>query len=269
MKRLATLGGVAAILNLALISPVFAAAPSNNSYAGRTVIASIPFSDTVDTTEATTGGNDGKMNTDECGAPATDASVWYELTAAADETLIIDVSASDYSAGIIVAVGNPVDGFSLVTCGPGAVVFFAGAGETYTILAFDDQLDGAGNGGTLEFLVDTAPPPPTVDVTVDPVAHFDSSTGSATVSGTVTCVGEAFDTFIEVDLRQRVGRLFITGSGFTGFSCDGTTQAWSVEVFPDNGLFKGGHSASVTFGIACGQLDCGVDFQEAIIKLRG
>jgi hypothetical protein len=267
VKRFAVLGGVAAILNLVFVTTALGAAPSNDGYAGRTVIGSLPFSDTVDTSMASTGGNDPKMNVEECGAPATDASVWYQHTAATDSALIVDVSASSYSAGVIVATGNPVAGFSFVTCGPGAVVFFAAAGETYTILAFDDQIDGGGNGGTLEITVDTAPPPPTLDITVDPVGQFNND-GSATVSGTVTCIGEAFDTFIEVDLRQRVGRLFISGFGSTSFSCDGTTQAWSVDVFADNGLFKGGRTASVTFGAACGALDCGADFEEATIKLR-
>jgi hypothetical protein len=266
VKRLAVIGGAAAILNLALISPALAAAPSNDTYAGRTIIGSVPFSDTVDTTEATVGALDANMNA-ECGAPATDASVWYQMTPASDTTLLVDVSASSYSAGVIVATGSTA-AFSVVTCGPDAVAFFAESGVRYTILAFDDQLDGAGNGGTLEITVDTAPPPPAVDITVDEVAHFNATTGSATVTGTVTCIGEAFDTFIEVDMRQRVGRLIISGFGGTGFSCDGTTQDWSVEVFPDNGLFKGGQTATVTFGVACGQLDCGVDVEVATIKLR-
>ena len=266
MKRLAIVGGIAAILNLAMISPALAAAPGNDTYAGRTVIGSLPFTESVDTTEATTDADDADINGD-CGAPATDASVWYELTAANDETLVVDVAASDYSAGVIIATGSPGT-FSLVSCGPGAVPFFATAGETYAILAFDDQEDGAGSGGTLEITVDTAPPPPTVDVTVDPVAHFDPSTGSATVTGTVTCSGDGFNNFIEVDLRQRVGRLFITGFGGTGFTCDGTTQEWAVEVFGDNGLFKGGHAASVTFAVACGALECGADEEDVTIRLR-
>lgn len=267
MKRLAIVGGVAAILNIAIITPVFAAAPSNDTYAGRTVIGSLPFTDSVDTTDARVGTHDAEMNSEECGAPATDASVWYQLTAPSDGTLLVDVSASSFSAGVIVATGAP-GSFSFVSCGPGAVPFFAEDGVRYIILAFDDQEDGFGNGGTLEITVDSAPPPPEVDLTVNPVASFDAKTGSATVRGTVTCIGNAFDTFIDVDMRQRVGRLLITGFGETGFSCDGTTQAWSVEVFPDNGLFKGGQAATVTFGIACGLIDCGADVEEATIKLR-
>ena len=102
MKRLAIVGGVAAILNIAIITPVFAAAPSNDTYAGRTVIGSLPFTDSIDTTDARVGTHDAEMNSQECGAPATDASVWYQLTAPSDGTLLVDVSASSFSAGVIV-----------------------------------------------------------------------------------------------------------------------------------------------------------------------
>jgi hypothetical protein len=60
----------------------------------------------------------------------------------------------------------------------------------------------------------------------------------------------------------------VTGFGSTDFLCDGTTQSWSVEVLPDNGLFKGGRAVAVTFAVACGAIDCGEDFEEQIVKLR-
>jgi hypothetical protein len=91
-------------------------------------------------------------------APATEASVWYELTLTSGATVLADVSGSSYSAGVAVATGSP-GSFTVVTCGPGAVQFYAAGGETYAILAFDDQM-GVGNGGTLSILVDEAPPPP-------------------------------------------------------------------------------------------------------------
>ncbi|HEY8179907.1 MAG TPA: DUF6299 family protein [Candidatus Limnocylindria bacterium] len=268
MKRLSILVGLAVILNLSLISPALAAPPANDTYASRTVIGSLPFSDSLDTTEATTDADDVEMNSAICGAPATDASVWYELTPAADGAVIVDVSASTYSAGVIVATGSP-GSFSFVTCGPNAVIFDALSTETYSILAFDDQLDGDGiSGGTLNITVDAAPPAPEVVLTVDPVGHFTKS-GSAIVSGTVTCTGTNVDfSFIDVQLQQRVGRLLINGFGSTDFPCDGDTHDWSVEVFADNGLFKGGHAATVIFAVACDPIFCGEAFQEVTIKLR-
>jgi hypothetical protein len=69
-------------------------------------------------------------------------------------------------------------------------------------------------------------------------------------------------TFIDVEVRQRVGRFTITGFGSTDFICDGTTQTWAVEVFGQTGQFRGGHAVSVTFAVACGEFSCGEDFEE-------
>jgi hypothetical protein len=250
---------------LAFAAPALAAAPANDTYAGGVAITTIPYSASLDTTEATTDADDAEWNA-QCGAPATDASVWYSLTPAADSGYVIDASQSSYSAGIAVMSGTP-GSFFLEACGPGAIGFFGAAGVTYFIAVFDDQLDGSGSGGTLELLVDTIPPPPTVDVTVDPVAQFHKD-GSATVTGTVTCSGDAIDTFLDVQLRQRVGRFVITGFGGSSFVCDGTTQSWSADVFADNGLFKGGKAANVTVAFACGAFDCGTDFEETTVRLR-
>jgi len=265
--RALTVVSLAAIGALAFATPVMAAAPSNDTFSGSISIAAIPFATTLDTTEATTDADDAEWN-GQCGAPATDASVWYSLTPAVDAGYVIDASQSDYSAGIAVMSGSP-GSFFVEACGPGAIGFAAASGVAYSIAVFDDQLDGSGSGGTLQLVVDTIPPPPTVDVTVDPVAHFDSRTGSATVTGTVTCSGDAFDTFVEVQLRQRVGRFIISGfGGSSGFTCDGTSQSWSAEIVADNGLFRGGKAANVTVAFACGPFECGTDFEETTVRLR-
>lgn len=256
---------LAAIGTLVFAAPAMAAAPSNDTYPGSIAITTIPFTASLDTTEATTDADDTAWNA-QCGAPFTDASVWYSLTPSADSGFIVDVSQSDYSAGIAVMSGAP-GSFVVEACGPGTIGFFGASGVTYSIVLFDDQLDGSGVGGNLELFVDLAPPPPTVDVTVDPVGQFHND-GSATVTGTVTCTGDAFDTFIEVQLRQRIGRFVISGFGGTSFVCDGTTQTWAADVIADNGLFKGGKAANVTVAFACGTFQCADDFEETTIKLR-
>lgn len=244
-----------------------AAPPGNDTYPSRTVVGSIPFTENLDTTEATTDADDDELNA-ECGAPATDASVWYELTPSTDTGIIVDVSESTYSAGALVATGSPGN-WTIVNCAPDAVGFFAVAGETYTILAIDDQFDGGGNGGTLTITIDVALPPPTIDVTVDPFGTFNTRTGSATVSGTVTCTGETEFAFLETELTQNVGRFTIRGFGFSEVTCDGATRPWSLEVAPENGKFAGGKAVNVTFAVACGDFDCGIDFEERVVHLRG
>lgn len=270
MKRFVVLISAVALWSLALATPALAAAPGNDAYAGRTVVAALPFTDSVNTAEATTDADDAEANPAECGAPATDASVWYEFTAAADSNVLVDVSASDYSAGIIVVSGSP-GSFVFQTCGPGALGFFASSGVAYAILAFDDQLDGAGVGGTLEISIDIAPPPPTVEITVNRTGTFNRVSGSATISGTLTCTGNADFSEVDVQLTQNVGRFSISGSG-TAFAappvCDGTAQPWSVEVFAFNGKFKGGRAVSVAFGFACNQFGCGFAEVDSVVKLR-
>jgi hypothetical protein len=59
---------------------VLAASPGNDSYAGRTLIDSVPFAQSVDTTEATSDVDDAEAIAG-CGAPTIEASVWYEIPA--------------------------------------------------------------------------------------------------------------------------------------------------------------------------------------------
>ena len=115
---------LALTLSLAGFSPALAAAPANDAFAGATLV-SIGFSEQLDTSEATTDADDTQLNTD-CGAPATDASVWYALQGT-DQGVVVDVSQSDYSAGVLVGVGSQ-GSLQILACGPGAVGFFAASG---------------------------------------------------------------------------------------------------------------------------------------------
>lgn len=258
---------VALVTLVGTSSPAFAAPPPNDTFPGRVAIGTIPFNVTQDTSEATTDADDVELNV--CGAPAMDASVWYEYTATADGGLVADVSASNYGAGVFVATGSP-GSFEVVACGPGATAWDTTAGETYSIIVIDDQLDGTGNGGTMELVVEVAPPAPSMDVTVNPRASF-TRDGNALLSGTVTCSSEAplEFAFVESELTQQVGRLKIVGFGGFEATCDGATRPWTMEVSGFNGTFRGGKAASVTFGVACGEFQCGVDFEEHVVQLSG
>jgi hypothetical protein len=266
MRTPVSIAAVAVVTAAGLLysgSTAWAAVPTNDSIAGATPISALPFTATLDTTQATTDADDASLNA-QCGAPATEASVWYSYTAPADGAVVIDVSQSSYSAGVIVASGTP-GSLSLDTCGPRAVVEFVTAGETVYIMAFDDT-PGSGNGGTLQISVDNAPPPPNLSVTVDPVGSFNAHTGAATIRGSVTCTGGDF-VFLETDLRQNVGRVTITGSGTTELPCDGTYR-WSIDVLGDNGRFAGGKAATVNVSFACGAVFCSQDFTTQTVTLK-
>jgi hypothetical protein len=245
-----------------------AAAPANDLFTAPVIVPGLPFNDTVDTTEATTDADDAQLNT-ICGAPATDASVWYSFTPTEDSIVVVDVSASSYSAGVLVGLGNQAE--DIVTCGPDTVGFFAAAGVTYHIMAIDDQDDGGGNGGILQISLNLVEAP-TVDITVNSSGQFNSKTGTATISGTYTCSN---GDFIDVS-----GSASQHGSGrnatilgyffFSGFgTCDGAPHDWSAEVFPQSGKFKGGKSLTVTFTFTCGLFQCADGYVEQTVQLRG
>jgi hypothetical protein len=266
-----TMGKLLVVVALALctvsVPAALAAAPSNDTFPNATT-ASIGFSEVLDTTEATTDADDAQLNTD-CGAPATDASVWYVLQGTGS-FVIVDVSASDYSAGVLVGVGTQGN-LAIVACGPGSVGFSAAAGTTYYVLAIDDQFDGGGNGGNLSISFNALPPPPTVDITVSRFGAVNPRTGVATISGTYTCTdGDLIDVLI--DARQDTGKKFVVlGSGefvATG-TCDGAAHDWSAQVVPQSGKFAGGKAMTVNLAFACGPFECTNGFAERTVVLRG
>jgi hypothetical protein len=249
------------------VPAAFAAAPGNDVFSGATGVSVLPFSDSVNTTEATTDANDAQLNTN-CGAPATDASVWYTVQGN-DSTVVVDVSQSDYSAGVLVGTGTE-GALDIVACGPQAVAFYAVAGTTYYILAIDDQQDGGLNGGTLNLSIYEIVAPTIDTFTVNRYGTVNTRTGVATISGTYSCSNADFmDVF--VDARQPVGRFLILGSGeFFDFStCDGAVHTWSAQVFPENGKFAGGKTMTVSFATSCGPLECAYGYAEQKVQLRG
>jgi len=252
---------------LGVFAPAALAAPPTNDTFANAMPVALGFSEVLDTTEATTDADDAQLN-ELCGAPATDASVWYVLDGA-DAGVVVDVSQSDYSAGVLVGTGSQ-GSLEIVACGPGTVGFVAAAGTTYYVLAIDDQSDGAGNGGSLSISFNEAPPPPTVDIAVNRFGNFNAHTGIATISGAYTCTnGDLIDVF--VDANQRVGRGSVFGSGFFSDSgtCDGAPHTWSAEVFPFNGRFAGGKTLTLTFAFSCGPFECAEGFVEQTVQLRG
>jgi hypothetical protein len=253
---------------LALSPPAaLAAAPGNDTFTGATPVA-IGFSEVLDTTEATTDADDAQLNS-TCGAPATDASVWYTFTAASDTAVVVDVSKSNYSAGVLVGMGTQ-GALVTVVCGPGSVGFIATAGTTYYVLAIDDQFDGGGNGGLLSISFNEAPPPPTVNITVNPLGRVNARTGIATISGTYTCTNGDF-LAVNGEARQSVGRFTVVGNFFffDSGTCDGAPRTWAADVFPQNGKFAGGKTLTVTFAFSSGPFQCAEGFVEQTVLLRG
>jgi hypothetical protein len=238
-----------------------AAAPSNDLPAGAIAITSVPTSIALDTTEAT-------VTTDNvgCGSDGTDqATVWYTLTLAQATRVAVDASASSYAVGINLFAGS-ASADNLVDCLEQTLVFDADAGTTYYLMFAD--IDGDANGGQLNFSLDVAPPPIEVDVTVDGTAKVNAKTGEALVGGTITCSTQTSDAFVDVELRQPVGRFTIHGFGGAQAECGPTPTQWWASITGENGKFSAGKATVVANAFACDAFGCGDASLTASVRLR-
>jgi hypothetical protein len=255
----------AALLLVPALATSASAAPAPNDTAGAaTVVTSLPSTITQDTTGATTDALDAALNAN-CGAPSTNASVWFSYTDPDGGGVLVDMSQSSYSGGFMVTRGDPAAG-DLVACGPTTVGFGTEPGQTYYVVAFSDT---ATNGGRLTVTFDEAPPPPEATVTVDPQATAYKD-GSARLTGTYSCTNaDDFASDVDGTLTQRVGRVKITGSFFVNpLQCDGATHPWEAIAYSENGLFRGGKGATVAFAWACGAFECAIGYAEQPVKLN-
>jgi hypothetical protein len=233
-----------------LVAGPASAAPPANDEAGGAI--AINFGDTAnqDTTEATTNAGDQALN-ENCGAPFTNASVWYTFTPTADQLVLIDTSQSSYEAGLMVFRGTPtVD--SLRSCGPVALGLNAKAGRTYTIMVFSDTEE---NGGSLALSVTKAPPAPRVHVSIAKrgVAFHG---GAARIHGSYRCAHAEDFGFVDALLKQRAGRLKITGEAGVGVRCNGKRHHWTAKVVSPVGTYARGKAVAKVKIFACGLLQC-------------
>jgi hypothetical protein len=232
--------------------------PANDAFAGATKISALPFSDTLDTREATTDAVDGEVET-TCGYFA-EATVWYAFTPSSDIAVTVDTSGSDYFAYVNILSGGP-GGFQCL--GGAGSSFLALAGQTYYFQVYD----GWTHGSTLRLTV-LGHPAPHATLTVDPTAKTNKQTGVATVTGTFTCSNLENGASVGVQLTQPVGRFLISGFATADVRpCDGLSHPWSVNV-PGNGKFGGG-PAHVDASIGgCNAYTCGGNSASLKIRLR-
>jgi hypothetical protein len=267
VKRLVRVASVTGAVTCVLAGAAWAAPPSNDTFSGAKVISSVPFSDTLDTTEATLDAADTSAFI-ACNAQqfTFGHSVWYAYTPSSDQSLRISTSGSTYTVAGAVLTGAP-GSFSAVPggCFLGSAAVTLTAGTTYYIGLSEF---GAGSGGTLQLSI-SEQVPPNLAVTVNRSGSF-SKAGTATVSGTASCSAGSFAS-VSVSLSQSVGRIAtISGSGFSSdVVCDGTPEPWSVVITPfTGGKFRGGNAQASVFAEAC---NFGCEFQQITqtVQLKG
>jgi hypothetical protein len=124
------------------------AQPGNDDLAGATFVTALPFTDSVDASEATLEAGEPDLT---C-APL-HSTVWYAVTLGRNTTVTVDTAGSDYDTVLSVYRGTGFDDFDLVACNDdfidvqARVSVTAAAGETLFVQvgAFGEQeFDSAG-----------------------------------------------------------------------------------------------------------------------------
>ena len=129
------------------------AKPANDDFKRATNITSLPFTDSIDTSRATSS----KDDPGDCGS--TSNSVWYVLTAPRDMTVAMNtIENSSYFTNVAVYTGTR-GSLTQVACATNGLLFEASEGETYHVMV----ASAFGGGGSLVLNVLGHVPPPNDD----------------------------------------------------------------------------------------------------------
>lgn len=231
-RSIAVTAAASVLVVVLMTPPAFAAPPDNDDFDAATPVPTLPFTDTEDTTEATTAADD-----PDCFGNG--HSVWYEFTPSENLTVGATTSGSDYDTTLSAYTGTR-GSLNQVACNDDSdglqsrILFEATAGTTYWLMVASCC---GGPGGQLVLNVTEAPPPLTLGLSIRSTGTV-SRSGVATVHGTVTCSRPA-----EVDLvgslRQAKRRSVSLGYSSTSVSCEGT-ESWSIRVIGETGPFSPG-----------------------------
>ncbi|HEY6416052.1 MAG TPA: hypothetical protein VIX41_07430 [Acidimicrobiales bacterium] len=225
----------------AVAAPAAAAAPPpNDASENATVVSALPFTDTLDTTEATIGPGDAAGSA-ACGLSAPlPKSVFYRYTAPVDQVVSIDVSQSTYAAAVGVLTGEPS---ACVTTFLGIGSLSAEAGRSYLIAVVDFGPTGA--GGTLRLSMSVLEPPREPVVRLLRSGTVGRETHTVIVPVKYRCDG-GHPAFLGVQVTQRRGWRTAEGFGNEFFVlCDGTRHVANVALFSAPGsVFKPGRAVA-------------------------
>ncbi len=132
------------------------AVPVNDDLGTASAVDALPFSDSVDTSDATIEAGEPVDGDESC--PPRSSTVWYEVTLGTSQQVAIDTSGSDYDTTLAVYTGSDYGDLSLVGCNDdtflglqAALTLDAEAGVTYLV-----QVGAFGDGpaGLLEVSFD-------------------------------------------------------------------------------------------------------------------
>lgn len=261
MRIRSLLIAVAAGAAFALFTPVAAsAAVPNDDFDSATVIGALPFTDTVDMTQATTAADDPLLCFGDPSSPF--GTVWYSFTPTFSGLVRPTVT---YLANLSLYTGER-GSLTLVSCGADAYEVTAGVTYHFMLGSLVSDLGETTLALDRHF-------PPQVALTVNSTGFVNPKTGVATVSGTLSCSDGAFigDDQAQGSLSQLFARRVTIQGSFditSPLACTGETISWSATVIGTNGLFAPGQAHVFATATACDPVSCGDTVVDQDIQLR-
>lgn len=219
-------------------------ATPNDDFNHATVVPSVPFTTSQDISNAT-------VAFDDPFCVSRNQTVWFAFTPTQNMRLEANTLGSSYDTTLGVYTGTR-GALSQIGCDDdsngtlqSAVRFDAVAGVTYY---FEVSSFSPVSPANLVFNLVTAPPPLVITPSVIKFGTIDPTTGTATISGSISCTKQAFVT-LSGQLKQTHGNTPITGFFSVLVPCDGTTP-WSTTIQTAPTLFHGRSVALFTGGKA-------------------
>jgi hypothetical protein len=257
------LGVVVAVFTGLLVLPAsaFAAAPANDDVTAATAISALPFTDTVDTSEATAAAGDL-----DCSGLEDTHTVWYAITPTTDMLLGLRTE-PQFTAEVSTSVASGSPGsLSFLQCSFASTQTLAAkAGTTYYI-----QLASAGTdpGGLISFSV-VPVDPVTVTLGLDETGRIDGAV--ITVSGTLGCsrpLPPGSEVVVQGTLEQRSATGWLVPF-HSVVGCPETPLRWQTTVQVLAGTFVRGKATLTATAFACDAFTCAPnDTESARIRLR-
>lgn len=251
ITRVAAPALLAAGLTIMAAGTAFAAVPTNDDFANATPIAQMPFTDAVNTVDATTQATDPAV----CGGAA--HSVWYSYTSDRDGTLTFDTFGSDFDTQLSAYTGTE-GSLTMLACNDDSsnvlqsqVTIDIATGTTYYFMPTGCCRTADGTSGNLVVHADVSALPFTFDVTFSS-GSTDPKTHATTVSGTVVCSESG-----SVDIAGALQQRGVNGSFSVTVACSQATSTFTATVAPSAGSFMPGNATVHDVVISgCGATDC-------------
>lgn len=218
-----------------------AAVPGNDDFGSATSIGGLPFSDSLNTADATTQAED---PLDCIGAAH---SVWYTFTSAVDVSIGVDTFGSDFDTVLSAYTGSR-GSLTQIACRDDSnglqshIKWQATAGTIYHVMVSGYGSGSEGDSGNL-VLHASAEPLFTFVVSVSGSGSVDETTGVATIGGTVECSipGNVYSGS-RYRLRQVVGDAEVRGLLFVSIACGPEPSTWEATAVPRDGQFVRGRA---------------------------